>query len=220
MKRNGIRILGVVFMLLSLEYRANALADDSKDEYLPIPELNYQNPAKQTDDYSIFDEVRLHAGAAFINSFQDFMIAPGVRERGGVKGVQINFGVDLFSTNWMIEGDLVNIPETAIGDTRISSNGFELRMVYETPLIEALTVHADLGVASRGYNIKTSARPDGSVANGQQSFSSGATVLAAGLDYWVSGQISCGLEFANHLPMANGDDPSSLDLAVRVNGHF
>ena len=201
---------------------ANVLAEDQgKEEYLPIPELSYPTQKKAVDDdYSIFDDVRLHAGAAFINSFQDYLIAPGVRERGGVRGVQINFGVDLFSEHWIVEGDLVSIPQSPIDDTTISENGFELRLNYETPILEGVTVHAGAGVASRNYNITTSARPAGGVTAGSSSFSSGASVIEGGADYWVSGQLSAGLELGTHIPMANGTDPSSVDLAIRVNGHF
>lgn len=219
MKKLALGLFGIAMIFNG---SANALAEtDTKEEYLPIPELNQTIAPKITDDNSsIFDDVRLHAGAAFIDSFQDFKIAPGIRQRGAVSGAQLNFGVDLFDTHWIVEGDLVNIPQTAVGDTRLSTNGFELRLLYETAILEGVTVHAAAGVASRNYDIITAARTDGSVSSGEQTFSSGATVLAAGIDYWVSGQMSAGIEFDNHLPMASGDDPSSIDIAVRLNGHF
>ncbi|MDZ4676166.1 MAG: hypothetical protein SGI74_01545 [Oligoflexia bacterium] len=200
-----------------------AFAFEFPDEapYLPkTSKTKIQRPMVTEDTESVFDEVRIHAGVAFVNSFQDFAIAPGVRERGGIKGFDLNFGVDLFSDHWLAEGHIINFPESGISDTRISSNGFELRLIYDTAIYEGLTVHGGVGVASRTYSIKTSQRPDKSVLRNDRSFSSGATVLAAGMDYWLNGLFSTGIELGNHIPMASGDDPSSMDLTIKVNGHF
>jgi opacity protein-like surface antigen len=212
-----------VLLITTFVLRAQAVEFADEAPYLPQKtKIKIQKPKTESLDESdsVFDEVRIHAGAAFVNSFQDYVIAPGIRERGGIKGFDLNFGVDLFSEHWQAEGHLVNFPETGVSDTRISSNGFELRLIYDTAIFEGITVHGGAGVANRSYTIKTSTRPDHSVLRGENSFSSGASVLTAGLDYWPNGQISAGLELSNHLPMASGDDPTSMDLAIKVNGHF
>lgn len=218
----------VFVMLMSMTFAIQAFGSanppstdgEADEKYLPIPELSGETQTKVEDDSSIFDDVRLHAGAAFIDSFQSYTIGKGIRQSGALGGIDLNFGVDLFSEHWIVEGDLVNLPQTVIGDTKVSSNGFELRLVYETPILEAVTVHGSAGVASRNYDIVTSARPDGSVVAGEKTFASGATVLGAGIDYWLSGQFSAGVQFDDHMPMASGDDPSSLDMSIRLNGHF
>ncbi len=188
-----------------------AAEESSEEHYAPIPELNY-HPPKDTDNSSIFDEVRLHAGAAFLTSYQNVPLGQSQRVEGTMRGLQINFGVDLFSPKWILQGALFTLPQTSLGGAQISSNGFELSCLYEGSIFEQVTMHGGLGIESRNYGIKS--------ALGDNSMSSGAYVLATGIDYWPSSSISAGLELAGHLPMASGDDPSSIDLGVRLNGHF
>jgi hypothetical protein len=183
----------------------------SEEHYAPIPELNYVAP-KAVNNSSMFDEVRLHAGAAFIDSFQNIGIGNGQRVSGGVQGAEVNFGADLFSQNWILEGALFSIPQTTLGTAQISSNGFELRLVYETAIFEGVTIRGDLGIADRNYGVKSS--------NGDNSLTSGATVVGFGMDYWPVAYLSLGLGISDHIAMSNGDDPSSIDLAIKVNGHF
>src|SRR6185369_3601298 len=104
-------VAALVFLTLLFAGNAWASVDDS---------LSYRTH----DDTSIFDDVRLHAGVEFLNSFQDVLTSPGVRERGGIKVFDLNFGVDLFSVNWIAEGHLISYPEAPLTTSRISSNGF------------------------------------------------------------------------------------------------
>jgi hypothetical protein len=224
MKASKFLLVAAVFLILNSGFSAKGLASggvapdgDDSSQYAPIPELQTQKPV---DDYSIFDDVRIHIGVAMINSFQDIPLAAGVRSSATAHGVELNLGVDMFSPHWIVEGVLDSLPETAAGDARFSTNGFELRALYDTAIFEAVTVHLGLGVANRNYNIKTAARADGSVKASDTTFQSGATVLAAGIDYWPNANVSAGVEVTDHAPMASGDDPSSLDMAVKVTGHF
>ena len=211
-----MKYLSYVFILVLGLPCYGAIYPDT-EEYVPIPELTTQKPV---DDESVFDDVRLHGDISFLNSYQDIQIAQGIRERGGLKGFALGFGVDLFSQHWIAEGVLVNFPESQLGDARVSSNGFELRLLYDAAIYEGVTLHGGVGVASRNYNVKTANRPDNSVKAGENSFASGATVLVGGIQYWPNAQISAGLELSNHMPLATGDDPSSVDLAIKLGGHF
>jgi hypothetical protein len=187
---------------------ANSLA--AEEEYTPIPELNYNPPTKVTKD-SVFDDVRLHAGAAYVSSYQDVPLGGGLRARGGMSGAQFNFGVDLFSQYFILQGNLFSLPQTTFNQAQVSENGFELRFVFETNVAEAVTFHAGLGIEDRNYTIKS--------LNGDNSHSSGAWVVATGFDYWPAVFLSTGIELSAHTPLAT-DDPSSYDLGVRVSGHF
>ena len=102
---------------------------------------------------------------------------------------------------------------TVMSKSSLSSNTFELRVLYEKPIFYGVTVHGGVGLANRFYNIKSKGVPD-------RSFYSGATALVAGVDYWPSGDVSAGVEVTNHLPLASGDDPSSLDFGIKLSGHF
>jgi hypothetical protein len=208
MMKATLSIAAMVLLLTVSAAQGASRTGGDYEGYTGIPELDY--PA---DDYSIFDEVRLHVGASFLNSLQEIMTSPGSKESVGLRGFDLNFGVDLFSINWIAEGHLINFPETSLGDTRVATNGFELRVLYDSAIREGMTLHGAVGLASRAYSVKTFGRPD-------TTFSSAASVLAFGGDYWISGQLSAGLELTTHLPMASGDDPSSVDLGIKVNGHF
>lgn len=202
-------LLLVTALFLTAQVSEGAVRNNrSYEGYTGIAELDY--PA---DDHSIFDEVRLHVGAAFLTSLQNFDSYPGNRESAGLRGFDLNFGADLFSANWMAEGHLINFPETSVGSSKLAANGFELRVVYDSAIYEAVTLHLGVGIASRSYTIKTQGRRD-------STFSSAASVIAVGSDYWLSGQFSAGAEVTAHTPLVSGDDPSSLDLGLKVSGHF
>jgi hypothetical protein len=120
--------------------------------------------------------------------------------------------MDIFSQHWILQGVLFTLPQATISQAQIGTNGFELRPVYETNIAEQVTFHGGLGIESRNYSIHSS--------YGDNSMSSGAWVIASGIDYWPAEFISAGVELAGHLPLANSDDPSSVDIGVRLGGHF
>jgi opacity protein-like surface antigen len=219
LNKNYICIVVTVLTLTCISFKAYS---STESEEISLPDSVRRSIASQSvDDTSAFDECRIHGGVSLINSFQDYSIAAGIRERGGIRGFDLNLGIDLFSPHWIAEGEIIALPESQINDTRLSSNGFELRMLYDTNIIESVTVHGGVGIASRSYHIKTLARADLSgVQAGERSFASGATVLVGGADYWPSQEISIGIEVSNHIPMANGDDPTSIDMGIKLNGHF
>jgi len=209
--QHSLSPLVLILILASLTFTAGTKSLASEEEYAPIPELNY-HPPKDTNNPSIFDEVRLHAGAAFLNSYQNVPIGQGQRVQGGMRGIQFNFGIDLFNPKWILQGALFSLPQATLGNAQISSNGFELSLLYETSIYEEVTLHGGLGIESRNYGIRSPL--------GDDSMASGASVLVTGLDYWPAPFISAGLELSGHLPLASGDDPSSVDLGIRLNGHF
>lgn len=172
------------------------------------------------DEPSLFEENRLHVGAALVHSFQDYQIAPGTRERGGLRGFELSLGLDLFSQNWIAQAIVSNFPDTAISDTNLATNGFELRLIYERPILYGVTLHGGFGLGNRFYNIKTRQRPNSNISNKTQTFQSGATTFAFGADYWPAGEVSAGVEISTRLPMASGDDPSSVDFGIKLSGHF
>jgi hypothetical protein len=194
---------------------------ESEDISLPDELKRSALHVDSNDDASAFDDCRIHGGASFINSFQDFAVSPGVRDRGGIRGLELNLGIDMFTPRVIAEGVLLYFPEAQIEDAHLSSNAFELRMLYDNHLFDGVTFHLGAGISSRTYNVKI--KPSTlitSPSNSDHSFSSGATALVSGLDYWPSPDVSVGVELTNHLPLANGDDPSSVDLGIKLNGHF
>lgn len=207
-------MLRVTLIVLALPFLASAAVQREAEEYPVISEIT--RPIE--DESSILDDVRLHGGLTFISSFQEFALTESRRERGGVRGFALNFGIDLFSPRWIAQGVLVSYPESTVGEAKISSNGFELRLLYDAPIREAVTVYFGGGLANRAFNIKANQTSEHQAVD--RSFQSGATVLAAGLEYWPSGSLSAGLELSNHIPMANAEEPSSVDLGIKLSGHF
>jgi len=208
-----MKTLNLLVLACILSLSVIAKADDE--------DLAPQNSVSLRDqDTSVFDETRIHLGISLVDSMQDYLIAPGVREKGTLRGFELGLGVDLFSPEWIAEGIISTFPQDSISDTNLSLSGFELRLLYEKPIFYGVTLHGGVGLGSRAYNLKTKPRADHTVAALDKSFNSGASVLVFGADYWPSGEVSAGLEVTNHLPMAAGDDPSSIDFAVKLTGHF
>lgn len=169
---------------------------------------------------STFDDVRIHLGASLLQSYQTFSIAPGYQAQGGIRGFQLGLGIDLFSPHWIAQGLLINYPTAGIEDTTLSSNAFELRLIYDYPILLGVTLHGGMGIGNRYYNIKTQSRIGTSVMDGESSFNSGAVSLVAGVEYWPTGEISGGIDLSHHMPMASSSEPSSFDLAIQISGHF
>jgi hypothetical protein len=195
-------------------------SEDSFDDLIAPSRTKARVSQPIDDGTSIFDEVRLHGGVALVHSYQDFLAGPGIRERGGTRGVEINFGADIFSENWIAEGSVYTFPESQISDVRLATNGFELRVKYEFAIFDGVTLHGGSGLGNRYYTIKTPNRADGSLKAGETSFQSAASVWFAGVDYWPNADFSVGFELAHTPPMASGEDPISTQFAVRASGHF
>src|SRR4051812_16017698 len=115
----------LAFVAIGIFLSDKSLASTSDETYAPIPELSFH---ENTDETSVFDEMRLHAGASFVNSYTQFKIGNNVSEKGNLRGLQLNIGMDLFNEHWIVEGLVQSMPEMSVGDTKISSNGFELRL--------------------------------------------------------------------------------------------
>jgi hypothetical protein len=197
----------LIYILILSASLPSLAATDYSDSFESQTRTTYEERG------NIFDETRFHGGVALIQSFQDLQIAPGQRERGGIRGFEINVGVDLFSQNWIAQGVLTFFPESNINNTTLTSNSFELQVLYEKPVLYGVTLHGGVGLANRFYNLRTKGIAD-------RSFYSGATAFTVGADYWPSGEVSVGVEVSNHLPIANGDDPSSMDFGIKLTGHF
>ncbi len=199
---------------------ASSYGDSSYvDEFQAPAKIKTSKKSALFDD-STFDEIRIHLGVSLLQSYQKFNIAPGVQAEGGIRGFQLGLGVDLFSPHWIAQGLLTNYPTSGIEDTTISSNAFELRLIYDYPIMVGVTVHGGAGIGNRYYNIKTQARTGTNVDDGQSSFNSGAFGLVVGAEYWPTGEISGGIEFSHHTPMASSTDPTSYDLGIQISGHF
>lgn len=208
----------LLLLIAGLTWTISLHADEwSSDQSTWFPELSRK---KQTDPLSIFDDVRLHGGISFLSSLQEMQINSDNRIRGGVRGFGITFGVDLFSRNWIAEGVLVNFPESPIDNYRVSSNGFELRLLYSLEMTRNFTATFGPGMASRNFRIIRSGPGLDGIIPPEKTFQSGSTVLTAGAHYWPGQEISIGLEAANYMPMAGAEDPSALDLGVNISGHF
>jgi opacity protein-like surface antigen len=216
MARKPLVLISLICLLTTSAFAAGY---SNMDEDLYIPQTTKKTLHPDHED-SVFDDVRLHAGVAYLTSFQDVPTGNGTRERGGLNGFDLNFGIDLFSPNWIAEGHVMNFPEASIGSSRVSSNGFELRILYDTPIAEGLTVHGGAGIASRSFNIKTTTVSNNLTRRFDKNIQAGATSLVGGLDYWPSGQLSIGAEVSNHFPMTSDQDPNTMELAIKLNGHF
>jgi hypothetical protein len=161
---------------------------------------------------STFDEVRIHLGVSLLQSYQTLTVSPGHEIEGGIRGFQLGLGIDLFSPHWIAQGLLVNYPTASIEDSTLSSSAFELRLLYDYPVLVGVTLHGGAGIGNRFYSVKSPVN--------EGSFNSGAVSFVAGVEYWPTGEISGGIDLSHHMPMASGQDPSSYDLAIQISGHF
>lgn len=99
-----------------------------------------------------FDEVRIHSGVGYVNSFSQMQINSRNVQRYQ-NGIQLALGVDLFSKNWFAETSFRNFGLTTYGSEELLLKELDLKLGYKDDIRPNLGFRLQGGLANRYLKI-------------------------------------------------------------------
>lgn len=143
----------VFFISLSLTLVCHA-ADYEEVSYNDL--LNQINTRKQSisssSEPNAFDQVKIHTGVGYINSFSQMQIQNRNVQRYQ-NGMQLTLGVDLFSENWFGETNFRNFGITTYGSEELLLKEFDMKLGYKASVRPPLSFRMQAGLANRYLTI-------------------------------------------------------------------
>lgn len=191
-----------------------ASSNDSGYEEVSYDDLLTEISAKQKrvtlDKTSSLDDVRLHAGLGYVNSFSN-LSANGKNYSRHANGIQLSLGMDLFSPEWYSEGIFRNYGTTTSGSEDLSIRDLEIKIGYTNKLEGVWNYSLSTGLSNRFLKFSDPTN-NVNVDETTPSF-----VISAGFAAQVHKRLSLGAEMSAHTPMINKSvDKNSIDIAFRL----
>ncbi|KHD87761.1 MAG: hypothetical protein OM95_12150 [Bdellovibrio sp. ArHS] len=163
--------------------------------------------AKQT---SSFDEVRLHAGIGYVNTFTNIATQNKNFNRHA-SGIQLSMGMDLFSPNWYSEGVFRNYGVTSSGAEELSLKEFDLKLGYTNKLESIWNYSLSAGLSNRFLRFTDATR------NIDVDDTTPSLVISSGFAAQVHRNLSLGAEISARSAVVNRTaDKNSFDFAFRL----
>lgn len=161
----------------------------------------------------LLNDVKIHSGVGFTQSFIRVDSSSNGELRGFHRGVQATLGIDLFSRNWFAEGAIRSFGETDVEESRVRLREFDLKVAYRSNSESLFGYRAGIGLAARNLKL---------IENGsEQSFSTPASIALLGIDANISRKLSIGTEVSYRAALVSESaDRSAFDFAFKVDAHF
>lgn len=201
--------------LFSAPTLVQAAANGSDYEEVSYDDLLNELSAKKNSiarkSASSFDDVRLHAGIGYANSFTNIS-ANNQNFNRHANGIQLSLGMDLFSPNWYSEGVFKNYGVTSSGSEEMTLRELDLKVGYTNRLESIWSYSISSGLSNRFLRFSDSAK--GVSVNE----TTPSLVVSTGFSAQVHKHLSIGAEVSAHTAMVNStSDKNSFDFAFRLN---
>ncbi|WP_374079617.1 hypothetical protein [Bdellovibrio bacteriovorus] len=181
----------------------------SYDDLLNELSAKKNNLAKKQN--SSLDDVRLHAGIGYANSFSN-IAAQKQNFNRHVSGIQLSLGMDLFSPNWYSEGIFRNYGLTSSGNEELTLREFDLKIGYTNKLESIWNYTISSGLSNRFMSFSDPTR------NIDVDSTTPSLVVSTGFVAQVHRNLSLGAEVSARTAMVNDTaDKNSFDFAFRLN---
>lgn len=210
----------IPFVLVALFFLASptmvwAYSADGDYEEVSYDDLLNELSAKKKsvirNQTSSFDDVRLHAGIGYVNSFSNISTNNKNFNRHA-NGIQLSLGMDLFSSNWYSEGVFRNYGITSFGTEELSLKEFDLKVGYKDLLEGIWSFTVSAGLSNRFLRFSDPSQ------NINVSATTPSLVTSAGFLAQVHRNISLGAEVNGRTSMISQTaDRNSFDFAFRIN---
>ena len=205
-------------LLTTLSFSASAVDNEEEIGFETIiSQLNKSsNKVRQKDlqePSTLIDDVRIHSGVGFVQSFVRVNSPTKNTLQGFHQGIQASLGIDLFSRNWIAEGTIRSFGEESIEDSQVKLREFDLKVIYHNDSRSLFGYRAGFGLAARNLTL---------IENGkEEKFSTPATIALFGIDTHVSRTITIGGELSYRTALVSESaDRSSVDIALKFDAHF
>ena len=206
----------------------------SLQSHKPSNQNRARSPKVNTDS---FENVLLHGGIGYINTFSNLTFSDGSSTSISQRGIQAVLGIDLFSENWMAEGGARSFGITNYGNVDVGIKDFDLKLVFHTRIAPKLNLRLAGGLAARYLTVTRSAdvlvpaTPNGNGSGvtppthqhivALDDYTTPSSIGSFGMDYFLNEMISFGGEVAFRSALINETiDQNSWDAGIRVDAHF
>lgn len=207
----------MAFTLLSaptLVQAANYDKDSGYEEVSYDDLLNELSAKKKTivkTQTSSFDDVRLHAGIGYVNSFMNIATNKKNFNRHA-SGIQLSMGMDLFSPNWYAEGVFRNYGLTSSGNEELTMRELDLKLGYTNVLESIWSYSLSSGLSNRFMKFQDATR------NIDVNDTTPSLIISTGFHAQVHKNLSLGAEVsARSAVISRTADKNSFDFAFRLN---
>lgn len=212
-----LKSIQAAFILISLLTIPTLVqAKDSNSDYEEVSYDDLVNELKQRKqkltriENSSFDEVRLHAGIGYTNSFTNIS-ANNQNYNRHATGIQLHVGMDLFSPNWYSEGVFKNYGVTSYGTEELTLREIDLKLGYTNKLESIWNYSISSGLSNRFLHFSDSTR------NVDVNNTTPSLIIATGFSAQVHKNFSIGAELTSNMPVVNRTaDKNSFDFAFRL----
>ncbi len=235
----------LIFTLVILCFSAKTFAQDEESavgyDYI-INELSQSRlPSEEyaSADNDPFSQIMIHAGIGWTMTSLNLNLRKNV-DPGILQGIEINFGIDLFSANWRAEGSFRNYgdnnfritrtdsgtlgqsdlaipekPKSIRNQERIGLSEFDLKLVYNEALNTLVRWSAGFGLSARYMNYLQAD------ASSEMKYTTPAWVLQMGVDTKLSRVFTVGAHADYRSAMIDETiDTSALTAGLRLDAHF
>jgi len=186
------------------ELRSNA--DDSKPARAPRNDFNW-------------DDVAIHGGVGFATSWESIATANGASGSGLLKGIAVNFGINLFTSVLRAEGAFSSYAQDTFSEgMRASLKEFELRMMYLPTLNSKTTLRFGLGLTAR-YLTVDAQNSSGSWSTFDET--TPASVFMLGFERKLTANMAIGPDLSYRSALVSDTiDKSAWNATFRLNATF
>jgi hypothetical protein len=209
-------LVALILSSLSVTSTLVQAASDSKGDYQEISyddllnELSAKKRAVTKKDTSDLDDVRLHAGVGYANSFTNIS-AQGQNFNRHAAGIQLSVGMDLFSPQWYSEGVFRNYGSSSSGTEDFTLREIDLKIGYTDKLESIWSYTLSSGLSNRFLKFSDAAK------NVSVDTTTPSLVISTGFMGQVHKNLSIGAEFGARSALVNDTaDKNSFDFALRL----
>lgn len=210
----------IQFVLISLSLLTAPTLVQAADKAPDYEEVSYDDllnelSAKKShlnkNQNNSFDDVRLHAGVGYANSFMNIATQKQNFNRHA-SGIQLSLGMDLFSPNWYSEGVFRNYGLTSSGNEELTLREFDLKLGYTNKLESIWNYTISSGLSNRFLRFTDPTR------NIDVDSTTPSLVISTGFNAQVHRNLSLGAEVSARTALVNDTaDKNSFDFAFRIN---
>ncbi len=161
-----------------------------------------------------FDAVMFHGGVGLGGVAETLNLPDGKQVYFGQKGIQVSFGIDLFSPNWLAEGTYRNFAQSDSSAIHVALQEFEMKFLYKTMIAPQAGLRAGGGLSAR-YMTVTEPTSTATV------YTTPSGLATIGLDVYLNEKFSLGVDLTGRSSMVSETpDKSSADATLRMDAHF
>lgn len=212
----NIRTFSIAFAFLSLVSAKGFAQGSSFDSILEdLSQESSSNLTLPSEEADPFAKIKMHAGVSFLVTHMNLGAINGKRYSGFLNGVQLGFGIDLFSPLWLAEGSIRNYGTDRFDDLKVSLSEFDLKVIHRPSMTRWLRLRMGGGVAARYLQLA------GASEKANAKYTTPASLFLLGMETQITRVVSFGADVGYRSALVRDTlDRSAIDANLRVEAHF